>query len=81
MKNAGIHSGDRVWRFPLWRYFTRQMIASSSVDVQNVGIGRGGGSCKAAAFLKEFVPCGQWLHIVRANCFFFLKIKILITYF
>lgn len=67
MKNASIHTGDRVWRMPLWDFFTKQMTSSNAVDLQNVGIGRGGEACKAAAFLKEFVPCGQWMHLVRIN--------------
>lgn len=82
MKNASIHTGDRVWRMPLWDFFTKQMISSNAVDVQNVGIGRGGEACKAAAFLKEFVPCGKWMHLVRIIfnqlfscnlCFFFSR--------
>lgn len=64
MKSAGVHSGDRVWRMPLWEYFSKLMCSSRSTDVQNVGIGRGGGSCKGAAFLREFVPCGPWMHVV-----------------
>lgn len=63
IRDAAVHSGDRVWRMPLWRYYTRLVCASKTVDVQNVGLGRGGGSCKAAAFLREFVPCGPWMHV------------------
>ena len=29
----------------------------------NVGGGKGGGACTAAAFLKEFAPPGDWLHL------------------
>ncbi|EDW38649.1 GL19702 [Drosophila persimilis] len=36
-------------------------------DVQNYGIDRGGRPCKAAAFLREFVPCGQWMYIDATN--------------
>jgi cytosol aminopeptidase len=70
MKQAAIHTGDRVWKFPLWNYFTEQITASNIVDIQNVGHGEGGGSCKAAAFLREFVPCGPWMHIVSTISFF-----------
>lgn len=63
MKSAGVHSGDRVWRMPLWEYFSRLMCSSTSTDVQNFGLGRGGGACKGAAFLREFVPCGPWMHV------------------
>ncbi|XP_069675793.1 cytosol aminopeptidase-like [Periplaneta americana] len=60
---AGVHTGDRVWRFPLWDYYNKQVTVSRSVDVRNVGSGRGGGACKAAAFLRQFVPCGEWIHL------------------
>lgn len=63
---AGVHSGDRVWRMPLWNYFSKHVCSSPCVDVQNIGKGRGGGSCKGAAFLREFVPCGPWMHIVKS---------------
>lgn len=63
MKNAGVHTGDRVWRMPLWDFYSKLMCASRSADVQNVGIGRGGGACRGAAFLREFVPCGPWMHV------------------
>lgn len=64
IKTASVHSGDRMWRLPLWDYYTKLICSSDSTDIQNIGIGRGGGSCKGAAFLKEFVPCGPWMHIV-----------------
>ncbi|XP_068083968.1 cytosol aminopeptidase-like [Anabrus simplex] len=60
---AGIHTGDRMWRLPLWNYFTKQVTTSTSVDIMNVGRGKGGGAAKAAAFLHEFVPCGEWIHL------------------
>lgn len=25
LNRAGLYSGDRVWRFPLWNYFTKQV--------------------------------------------------------
>ncbi|XP_058465829.1 cytosol aminopeptidase-like [Malaya genurostris] len=67
IKNAGVHTGDRVWRLPLWDYFTYQMCSVEHVDVQNFGKGQGGESCKAAALLREFLPCGQWMHIDAYN--------------
>lgn len=69
IKHASMHTGDRVWRFPLWNYYTKNITTSTSTDVQNYGVGRGGGACKAAALLREFVPCGQWIHIVCFNVF------------
>ncbi|XP_039441016.1 cytosol aminopeptidase-like [Culex pipiens pallens] len=67
IKHAGVHTGDRMWRLPLWDYYTQQMTSAEHVDVQNVGRGVGGESCKAAALLREFLPCGQWMHIDTYN--------------
>ncbi|XP_005185997.1 cytosol aminopeptidase [Musca domestica] len=67
IKHASMHTGDRVWRLPLWWYFTSEISAGASSDVQNYGVGTGGKPCKAAAFLREFVPCGQWMHIDATN--------------
>ncbi|XP_069669366.1 cytosol aminopeptidase-like [Periplaneta americana] len=63
IRMAGVHTGDRLWRFPLWDYYTKQVSASTTVDLKNVGLGPGGGACKAAAFLRQFVPCGEWMHL------------------
>lgn len=67
MRNASMHTGDRVWRMPLWNYFQREVTHSKAVDVQNVGIGKGGRACRSAALLREFVPCGEWMHIDARN--------------
>lgn len=79
---SSAHTGDRVWRLPLFRHYCKKMSVSSSVDLK--GLGRfgpisgssrehcgsdktrtewSGDTCRAAAFLREFVPCGEWLHI------------------
>ena len=63
IRMAGVHTGDRLWRMPLWDYYNRQVCASSAVDIVNDGEGPGGGACKAAAFLRQFVPCGEWMHL------------------
>ncbi|EDW25231.1 GL17366 [Drosophila persimilis] len=65
IKHASMHTGDRVWRFPLWKYYSKAVRAGGRSDVQNYGIDRGGRPCKAAAFLREFVP--QWMHIDATN--------------
>ncbi|EDW27429.1 GL13212 [Drosophila persimilis] len=67
IKHASMHTGDRVWRFPLWKYYSKAVRAGGRSDVQNYGIDRGGRPCKAAAFLREFVPCGQWMHILSID--------------
>lgn len=50
---AGTRTGDRVWRMPLWKHFTKQVSESHLADVNNIGTGgRLGGANTAAAFLK-----------------------------
>lgn len=61
--NAGIHTGDRVWRMPLWNFYSNQVLKSRSADVKSMGYAFGGGASRAAAFLREFVDCGEWLHL------------------
>lgn len=66
MLAASMHTGDRVWRFPLWEHFTKLISDFHHVDVRTRGRGgrrRCGEACKVAAFLNEFVPCGDWLHL------------------
>ncbi|KAK2575899.1 hypothetical protein KPH14_007267 [Odynerus spinipes] len=65
LKKAGTDSGDRVWRFPLWQCYTDEVTKKvKAADVNNVAKCKGGGSCTAAAFLREFagndVP---WMHL------------------
>ncbi|XP_075222712.1 cytosol aminopeptidase-like isoform X2 [Lycorma delicatula] len=60
---AGALTGDRVWRFPLWEAYSKRVTDFPAVDVNNVGKGKGGGACTAAAFLKEFAPKGDWIHL------------------
>lgn len=68
LRGAGSYTGDRVWRFPLWKVFTKQVANFPAYDLNNVGKGKGGGSCTAAAFLREFVPpCVDWLHLDIAS--------------
>lgn len=71
MLAASMHTGDRVWRFPLWDHFTKLVTNHHDVDVKTFGRGgrpRCGEACKVAAFLNEFVPCGDWLHIDTYGC-------------
>lgn len=63
INKAGAITGDRVWRFPLWDHFRRRVVMLKAADVTNVGFGPGGGPCRGAAFLYEFVECGDWVHI------------------
>lgn len=68
LEKAGSETGDRVWRFPLWKHYTKQISENNAYDLNNIGKGKGGGSCTAAAFLKEFVPeKTNWLHLDIAS--------------
>jgi len=60
---AGLETGDRMWRFPIWKYFTSKVTDYVGVDVNNVGKGVGGEPCLGAAFLQEFIPQTEFVHI------------------
>lgn len=47
--NAGKETGDRVWRMPLFTHYANQMTDHDGYDLNNLGKGKGGGSCTAAA--------------------------------
>lgn len=51
LRKASAMSGDRVWRFPLWKHFSREVKNYTSVDMSNRGVGTAD-TCLAAAFLK-----------------------------
>lgn len=68
LERAGSITGDRVWRFPLWQSYTKQITEFNAFDLNNIGKGKGGGSCTAAAFLREFVPKNtSWMHLDIAS--------------
>ncbi|XP_075215373.1 cytosol aminopeptidase-like [Lycorma delicatula] len=56
LARAGLESGDRVWRMPLWRYFGRLNTAHRGCDIDNASNKYGGDCCQAATFLQEFLP-------------------------
>jgi len=64
LDRAGSETGDRVWRLPMWKYY-RSLLESPSVDVKNVCEDPclGGGPCVAAAFLNEFIPKTDFVHL------------------
>jgi len=62
LESAGAWTGDRVWRMPLLQHYTDQL-KSPLADLNNISLRPGGGSCTAAAFLKEFTTCQSWLHL------------------
>ncbi|CAH0552893.1 unnamed protein product [Brassicogethes aeneus] len=68
LESAGAETGDRVWRFPLWKHYSKQISDNAAYDLNNIGKGKGGGSCTAAAFLREFVTENtDWMHLDIAS--------------
>jgi cytosol aminopeptidase len=63
LQKAGSLSGDRVWRMPTWNYYTQQVTGYDNVDLSNRGKSKGAQCCQGAAFIKEFVPCVDWVHL------------------
>ncbi|EDW40983.1 cytosol aminopeptidase [Drosophila sechellia] len=61
-QRAGSLTGDRLWRFPLWRYYKDRVAEHLSFDLLNDGEGYAS-SCLAAAVLHELVPCSDWAHL------------------
>ena len=59
--DAGVFSGDRAWRMPLWDEYQEQ-IKSPFADIANVG-GREAGSITAACFLSRFTRKFRWAHL------------------
>lgn len=62
---AGRESGDRVWRLPLFSHYAKIISTDfTGYDINNLGNRSGeSGSCKAAAFLRAFVPKNvPWIH-------------------
>lgn len=49
---------------PLFKHYAKQMTDYEGYDINNIGKGViGGGSCTAAAFLREFVKKDtKWMH-------------------
>ncbi len=59
---AGIATGERLWRMPLADAYDKQ-IRSDIADMKNIGAGRAGGSITAAQFLQRFVNGRSWAHL------------------
>ncbi|CAH0552899.1 unnamed protein product [Brassicogethes aeneus] len=75
VRKAGVITGDRVWRLPLWKFFTRKVTDFRSHDVNNKGWGHGS-SPLGAAFLNEFIECVDWIHFDTTGVGFLSEHKI-----
>ena len=64
---AGMRTGDRVWRMPLFQHYAKQVTESHLADVNNVSTaGRMGSACTAAAFLHVSHQVGVFSQ--QADC-------------
>nr|XP_022286297.1 cytosol aminopeptidase-like [Crassostrea virginica] len=63
LQKASVKSGDRVWRMPLFKHYSKKITECQLADLNNIGGSRSAGACTAAAFLKEFVTNENWLHL------------------
>ena len=62
VKRSSENVGERVWEFPLWPEYCKQ-IRSDIADVKNIGASRQAGTIAGGAFLKEFVGENiPWVH-------------------
>ncbi|XP_014245107.1 cytosol aminopeptidase-like [Cimex lectularius] len=64
MRISGMHTGDRVWRFPLWKFY-QYKLQNPFADTADTWVSRNySDPCAAAAFLGEFLPLGtDWIHL------------------
>ncbi len=68
LEKAGIESGDKAWRMPLWDEYQANL-KSNFADMANVG-GREAGSVVAACFLSRFADNEKWAHLDVAGSAF-----------
>lgn len=58
---AGVRSGDRAWRLPLWDEYQKQL-SSPFADIANIG-GPSAGTITAGCFLSRFTEDYPWAHL------------------
>ncbi|NNL10897.1 MAG: leucyl aminopeptidase [Pseudomonadales bacterium] len=58
---AGIDSGDRAWRLPLWEEYHKQL-KTPFADLANIG-GPSAGTITAGCFLSQFAEDYRWAHL------------------
>nr|CAB3263381.1 cytosol aminopeptidase [Phallusia mammillata] len=69
LQKAAMCTGDRVWRMPLFKFYSKQVKPAQLADINNVGSGgRAGAACTAAAFLHHFIKSDtKWMHLDIAS--------------
>jgi leucyl aminopeptidase len=70
LSNAGSHTGERLWRLPLWDLY-KEDIASDIADVKNYSGKPMAGAISAAKFLEVFTENHtNWAHLDIAGTAF-----------
>ncbi|KAF2361718.1 Peptidase M17 leucyl aminopeptidase C-terminal [Trinorchestia longiramus] len=60
VRAAGSHTGDRVWRMPLWQVYSKQVTGGCLADLNNQAKNKPrGAACCAASFLQVNVSSPQ----------------------
>lgn len=59
---AGDRTGERVWRLPLWKDYSKLM-EGTHADLTNIGPPKEAGAITAAAFLEKFTGKLPWAHL------------------
>ena len=68
--NAGQHTGERIWRMPLWTTYAEEL-QSDIADIRNLGTKPVAGAITAAKFLETFTDDHpQWAHLDIAGVAF-----------
>lgn len=67
-ERAGAATGEPVWRMPLDERYGEAM-KGTVADLTNAAIGKGGGACTAAAFLRHFTHGLPWIHVDFSTAF------------
>ena len=61
---SGKRTHERCWHMPIEEEHEQEILDSKVADLRNMGEGRDGGACTAAAFLKQFVKDNlPWAHL------------------
>ncbi|XP_063633035.1 cytosol aminopeptidase-like [Cydia splendana] len=64
---AGSRTGDRIWRMPLWNFYSDRISDVQETDLANTARHFFGDSPNCAAFLRQFVCDGKWVHLDTYN--------------
>jgi leucyl aminopeptidase len=72
LMKIGWENLEPLWQLPMPEFYEKD-IESDIADLKNTGYGEGGGTLKAAMFLREFIKGKKWIHIDIAGPSFFEK--------